>query len=75
MAGNPRVHAGTAYAGSSNMTADNMFNSPDGIGFDQAGRLWIQSDGNYSNQGDFAGQGNNQMLCADPNSGEVRRFF
>jgi secreted PhoX family phosphatase len=75
MAGNPSVHAGTPYAGSSNITADNMFNSPDGIGFDQAGRLWIQSDGNYSNQGDFAGQGNNQMLSADPKTGEVRRFL
>ena len=75
MAGNPTVHAGTAYAGSSNINADNMFNSPDGIGFDQAGRLWIQSDGNYSNKGDFAGQGNNQMLCADPKTGEVRRFL
>ena len=75
IAGNPTVHAGTPYAGSSNITADNMFNSPDGITFDKAGRLWIQSDGNYSNQGDFAGQGNNQMLCADPETGEVRRFL
>nr|WP_232365730.1 PhoX family phosphatase [Denitrificimonas caeni] len=75
IAGNPSVHGATPYAGSSNITAENMFNSPDGIGFDQAGRLWIQSDGNYSNQGDFAGQGNNQMLCADPKTGEVRRFL
>lgn len=75
IAGNPSVHGTTPYAGSSNITAENMFNSPDGIGFDQAGRLWIQSDGNYSNQGDFAGQGNNQMLCADPKTGEVRRFL
>lgn len=75
IAGNPTVHADSAYSGSSNITADNMFNSPDGIGFDQAGRLWIQSDGNYSNQGDFAGQGNNQMLCADPKTGEVQRFL
>ena len=75
LAGNPAVHAGTPYAGSSNITTDNMFNSPDGIGFDQGGRLWIQSDGNYSNQGDFAGQGNNQMLCADPKTGEIRRFL
>lgn len=75
IAGNPTVHAGTPYAGSSNITADNMFNSPDGITFDQGGRLWIQSDGNYSNEGDFAGQGNNQMLCADPKTGEVRRFL
>ncbi|KJY81877.1 transcriptional initiation protein Tat [Vibrio galatheae] len=75
IAGNPEVHPGTLYAGSENINADNMFNSPDGIGFDAAGRLWIQTDGNYSNKGDFAGQGNNQMLCGDPMTGEVRRFL
>ncbi|MFP2769924.1 PhoX family protein [Oceanisphaera sp. KMM 10153] len=75
LAGNPTVHNDGLYAGSANINADNMFNSPDGIGFDQAGRLWIQTDGNYSNEGDFAGQGNNQMLCADPGTGEVRRFL
>ncbi|MGL6025499.1 MAG: PhoX family protein, partial [Vibrio sp.] len=75
LAGNPTVHKGTLYAGSENITAQNMFNSPDGIGFDAAGRLWIQTDGNYSNQGDFAGQGNNQMLCGDPITGEVKRFL
>ena len=75
IAGNPTVHSGDLYAGSDNINAGNMFNSPDGIGFDQAGRLWIQTDGNYSNQGDFAGQGNNQMLCGDPQTGEVRRFL
>ena len=51
-----------------------MFNSPDGLAFDADGRLWIQTDGNYSNTGDFAGMGNNQMLCADPATGEIRRF-
>ena len=75
IAGNPTVHKGNLYAGSDNITAENMFNSPDGIGFDSAGRLWIQTDGNYSNKGDFAGQGNNQMLCGDPMTGEVRRFL
>lgn len=74
LAGNPTVHAGTAYAGSNNITADNMFNSPDGLAFDNSGRLWIQTDGNSSNTGDFAGMGNNQILCADPQSGEIRRF-
>ena len=73
IAGNPTLGEGL-YKGSSNINADNMFNSPDGIGFDQDGRLWIQTDGNYSNEGEFAGMGNNQMLCADPNSGEIRRF-
>ncbi|MUK69325.1 PhoX family protein [Aliivibrio fischeri] len=75
IAGNPMVHQDSLYAGSDNINKDNMFNSPDGIGFDKAGRLWIQTDGNYSNKGDFAGQGNNQMLCGDPNTGEVRRFL
>ena len=75
VAGNPSVHAGTAKAGSANITAQNMFNSPDGLGFDQAGRLWILTDGDVSNSGDFAGMGNNQMLCADPQTGEIRRFM
>jgi len=75
VAGNPNVHAGKPKGGSSNVTAQNMFNSPDGLGFDKAGRLWILTDGDYSNSGDFAGMGNNQMLCADPASGEIRRFM
>jgi len=75
VAGNPSVHPGQAKGGSSNITPQNMFNSPDGLGFDQAGRLWILTDGDVSNSGDFAGMGNNQMLCADPTSGEIRRFM
>lgn len=75
VAGNPVVHPDSANAGSTNVNADNMFNSPDGLAFDQDGRLWIQTDGNYGNSGDFAGMGNNQMLCADPVSGEIRRFL
>lgn len=75
LAGNPTVHAGSLYGGSANVNAANMFNSPDGLRFDSQGRLWIQTDGDYSNQGDFAGMGNNQMLLADPHSGEIRRFM
>ena len=74
LAGNPDVHQ-DANAGSDNVSSDNMFNSPDGLKFDANGLLWIQTDGNYSNEGDFAGQGNNQMLAADPFSGEIRRFM
>jgi uncharacterized protein len=73
MAGLPSV-TGTR-APSSNITAENVFNSPDGLAFDSAGRLWIQSDGSYANSGDFAGMGNNQMLACDPTSKEVRRFL
>lgn len=76
LAGNPEQYSkDNPRSGSDNITKDNMFNSPDGIGFDNAGRLWIQTDGNYSNSGDFAGMGNNQMLCGDPNSGEIKRFL
>ena len=74
IAGNPTVH-NDAYAGSKNVNADNMFNSPDGLKFDSRGFLWIQTDGNYSNAKDFAGMGNNQMLVGDPESGEIRRFM
>lgn len=76
IAGNPKVHpAGDLKAGSANIDASNTFNSPDGIGFDADGRLWIQTDGNFSNTGPYAGQGNNQMLCASPETGEIRRFL
>ena len=75
MAGNPDVHPNTAKAGSSNIHSGNLFNAPDGLQFDTQGRLWIQTDGETSNQGDFAGMGNNQMLVADPSTGDIRRFM
>lgn len=74
LAGNPTVH-NDAYAGSANINAGNMFNSPDGLKFDSNGYLWIQTDGKYSNKGDFAGMGNNQMLVGDPATGDIRRFM
>ena len=74
VAGNPAVHDDDR-AGSANVTPDNMFNSPDGLMFDSKGGLWIQTDGNYKNEGDFAGQGNNQMLYADADTGEINRFL
>ena len=74
LAGNPSVHDDDR-AGSDNVSEGNMFNSPDGIKFDRNGILWIQTDGNYSNEEDFAGHGNNQMLAGDPATGEIRRFL
>ncbi|WP_057464208.1 PhoX family phosphatase [Pseudovibrio sp. POLY-S9] len=74
MAGNPAVHEGPK-AGSANVNAGNMFNSPDGMAFDETGMVWIQTDGNDSNEGDFAGMGNNQMLVGDPVTGEIQRFM
>jgi hypothetical protein len=74
MAGNPTVHD-DAYAGSPNVTPGNLFNSPDGMAFDSAGLVWIQTDGDDDNEGDFAGMGNNQMLVGDPVTGEIARFL
>ena len=74
MAGNPSVHK-DAYAGSSNINEGNMFNSPDGMMFDSTGLLWIQTDGEDTNEGNFAGQGNNQMLAGDPATGRIERFL
>ncbi|HFC04533.1 MAG TPA: PhoX family phosphatase, partial [Rhizobiales bacterium] len=74
IAGNPYVHD-DARAGSPNIILENMFNSPDGLSFDSRGQLWIRTDGNYSNQGDFAGMGNNQLLVGDPDSGDILRFL
>ncbi|SMF58523.1 PhoX family protein [Pseudobacteriovorax antillogorgiicola] len=51
-----------------------IFSSPDGLYFDQDGRLWIQTD--YSDSSDNnVNFGLNQMLASDPETKEVRRFF
>ena len=60
------------------LTDDNVLASPDGIWFDDAGVLWIQTDMSGSQQsgtgpdGDF---GNNQMLAAETDTGVIRRFL
>ncbi len=74
MAGNPKLY-GNEYGGSENVNAGNLFNSPDGMQFSSDGLLWIQTDGNYKNEGDFEGMGNNQMLVGDPETGEIIRFM
>jgi hypothetical protein len=53
------------------------FGSPDGLWIDPAGLMWIQTDISTSalGKGDYAGIGNNMMLCADPASGEIKRFL
>ena len=56
------------------LTADNRLASPDGLWFDEEGRLWIQTDmsGSQLSSGPF---GNNQMLVAEPRTGELKRFL
>ncbi|WP_018233738.1 PhoX family protein [Thioalkalivibrio thiocyanodenitrificans] len=54
----------------------NMFASPDGLWIDHNGVLWIQTDMGGSQQRAEQGRfGNNQMLAANPYTGEIRRFF
>ncbi|EAH5381664.1 PhoX family phosphatase [Campylobacter jejuni] len=74
LAGNPDNQQGL-YKGSNNITSENKFNSPDGLKFDKDGRLWIQTDGSYSNKDEYEGMGNNCMLAANPKTGEIRRFL
>ena len=52
----------------------NILASPDGLWFDDEGRLWIQTDmsGTQLEKGPF---GNNQMLVSDPQTGETKRFL
>ncbi|SDR87350.1 hypothetical protein SAMN05216198_0649 [Halopseudomonas litoralis] len=59
------------------LTADNLLSSPDGLWIDKDSRVWIQTDiGEGSqNKGVFEVFGNNAMLCADPHTGEMRRFL
>ena len=64
----------------SNIVGD-KYGSPDGIYVAPSGRLWIQTDVSGSSinpenrSGAYQGFGNNQMLAADPNTGETRRFL
>lgn len=59
------------------LTADNLLSSPDGLWIDKDSRVWIQTDIGEGNQNrnEFEVFGNNAMLCADPATGEMRRFL
>ena len=61
-----------------------IFSAPDGLWIDAEGRLWIQTDVSTSSlyhptladkNTEWKNFGNNQMLAADPCTGEVRRFL
>lgn len=75
------VIAGASNSGTSldgkPLDDSNIFACPDGLWFDKDGRLWIQTDIGESEQlkGALAPFGNNAMLCADPKTGEIRRFL
>ena len=56
-----------------------VFGSPDGIWVDNSGIVWIQTDISNSSQNlasrGYDHIGNNAMLAADPETGELRRFL
>ena len=54
-----------------------MYGSPDGLKIDAGGLLWIQTDISTSvmNKGAYTSIGNNMMLCADPTTGQTKRFL
>jgi secreted PhoX family phosphatase len=73
-AGDP-AHADPVKRG--NVKGAVAFAQPDGCYIDQRGVVWIQTDSSAQNMasGDWANIGNNQMVAADPSTGEVRRFL
>jgi uncharacterized protein len=73
LAGDPNAEQ-PAHRG--NIKGD-MYGSPDGLTFDAGGLLWIQTDVSTSamHQGPYKNMGNNMMLCADPFTGETKRFL
>jgi secreted PhoX family phosphatase len=61
-----------------------LFSSPDGLGFDARGVLWIETDMSSTRlwhprfaagRGEFERFGNNQMLAVVPSEGVIRRFL
>ncbi|AKG23401.1 PhoX family protein [Calothrix sp. 336/3] len=51
------------------------FGAGDGLWFDDFGRLWIQTDQAGDGLGDWKNIGGNVMVCADPNTKQIRRFL
>ena len=74
LAGDPTVPgSATRYPS----PAADPFGAPDGLHFDSAGLLWIQTDmsGQAIGKGAYANLGNNALLCADPATGAIKRFL
>ena len=54
-----------------------LFACPDGLCFDPRGFLWIGTDVfcDVMNKGEYVNFGNNQLLAADTQTGEIKRFL
>lgn len=74
LAGDPAVPGTDARYPSPQADA---FGAPDGLHFDSAGLLWIQTDmsGQAIGKGTYANLGNNALLCADLATGSIKRFL
>jgi hypothetical protein len=77
LAGDPAIAAEMDNPGLAGNINGSLFGSPDGLWFDYNGVLWIQTDisSDALNDGVYANVGNNQMLAADVDTGEIRRFL
>lgn len=71
---NPEEYGGQEVGYFGNIQGDD-FGAPDGLWVDQDGRLWIQTDQAGNAEGDWVNIGGNSMMCADPETGEIRRFL
>lgn len=58
-----------------NIKGNDDYGAPDGLWFDDFGRLWIQTDQAGDGRGDWTNIGGNVMVCADPITKETRRFL
>ncbi|UJP05792.1 MAG: PhoX family phosphatase [Nitrosomonas sp.] len=67
-------HPAGADGYSGNINGDD-YGAPDGLWFDRDGRLWIQTDQAGDAKGDWINIGGNVMMCADPATGETKRFL
>jgi secreted PhoX family phosphatase len=76
-AGDPANERGDAQFDKRGNIKGDAFACPDGLWTDARGVLWIQCDMSTSamGKGDWARLGNNAMLAADVNTGEIRRFL
>ena len=70
----PGEYGGQSVGYQGNINGDD-YGAPDGLWFDRDGRLWIQTDQAGDAKGDWVNIGGNMMLCADPSTGETKRFL
>ena len=74
LAGDPTLPGAATHYPS---TPADPFGAPDGLHFDSGGLLWIQTDmsGQAIGKGAYANLGNNALLCANPSTGQIKRFL